>query len=228
MNNKNLSPAKEAFPRPAKRTDGSYIYERIPSQGGEGPAPGRQQMLYKKRPYDEKPVEHAVPSKVGKPGVPKQGGQTRAYSVNQVAPKGASMYQNKPRTLNIENIMFAGKIATLTRVAGGQKTVISWQDAPDDLFYRASPTTKKVIMTRYHVLDFHKDVSDQKAADSGSYQEGSKKTIPQDYVKCAREKVYVKWHEMWWGHNNTKYWYPGNSILCLYIYNNYNKYLLLE
>ena len=40
--------------------------------------------------------------------------------------------------------MIAGKIATLTRVAGGQKTVISWQDAPDDLFYRASPTTKKV------------------------------------------------------------------------------------
>lgn len=37
-----------------------------------------------------------------------------------------------------------GKIATLTRVAGGQKTVISWQDAPDDLFYRAGAKTKKV------------------------------------------------------------------------------------
>ena len=53
-------------------------------------------------------------------------GKGRGYSVNQVAPKGAR------------------KIATLTRVAGGQKTVISWQDAPDDLFYRASPQTKKV------------------------------------------------------------------------------------
>merc|ERR1712112_747275 len=73
LNNKNISPAKEAFPRPAKRTDGSYIYERVPNQGGEGPAPGRQQMLYKKRPYDEKPVEHAVPSKVGKAGASKQG-----------------------------------------------------------------------------------------------------------------------------------------------------------
>ena len=39
---------------------------------------------------------------------------------------------------------FAGKIATLTRVAGGQKTVISWQDAPDDLFYKAGAKTKKV------------------------------------------------------------------------------------
>merc|ERR1711936_956431 len=62
LDNKRLAPLKEAFPRPAKRSDGSYIYERIPSQGGEGPAPGRQQMLYKKRPYEEKPVEHAVPS----------------------------------------------------------------------------------------------------------------------------------------------------------------------
>lgn len=128
LDNKRAAPAKEAFPRPAKRTDGSYIYERIPNHGGEAPAPGRQQMLYKKRPYDEKPVEHAVPSKVGKAAGPSssgKSGQTRAYSVNQVTPKGAR------------------KIATLTRVAGGQKTVISWQDAPDDLFYRASPFTKK-------------------------------------------------------------------------------------
>merc|ERR1712059_211574 len=87
---------------------------------GEGPVSSRQQMLYKKRPYEEKVVESSSlhPSKVGK-------GQTRGYSVNQVAPKGTR------------------KIATLTRVAGGQKTVISWQDAPDDLFYRAGPATKK-------------------------------------------------------------------------------------
>merc|ERR1712126_296869 len=61
-----------------------------------------------------------VGSKVGK-----SGSQQRNYSVNQVAPKGTR------------------KIATLTRVAGGQKTVISWQDAPDDLFYRAGAKTKK-------------------------------------------------------------------------------------
>jgi len=79
-------------------------------------------MLYKKRPYEEKPVEAAPVKKTGgKVG----GGQHRAYSVNQVTPKGTR------------------KIATLTRVAGGQKTVISWQDAPDDLFYRAGAKTKK-------------------------------------------------------------------------------------
>ena len=56
--------------------------------------------------------------------VGRSGGQARAYSVNQVAPKG--------------------KVAMLTRVAGGQKTIITWQDAPDDLFYKASGQTKKV------------------------------------------------------------------------------------
>ena len=39
---------------------------------------------------------------------------------------------------------FLGKIATMTRMAGGQKTVISWQDAPDDLFFRATAAAKKV------------------------------------------------------------------------------------
>lgn len=39
----------------------------------------------------------------------------------------------------------------MTRMSGGQKTVISWQDAPDDLFFRSTPTAKKV---RHTYLDF--------------------------------------------------------------------------
>jgi len=124
------APDVEAFPRPSKRPDGSYIYEKVPSYAPEvaagsapPPAAGRQQMFYKKRAYEEKPVAEgpSAPAKLGRSG---GGTQTRTYSVNQVAPKG--------------------KIAMLTRVPGGQKTVISWQDAPDDLFYRASAQTKKM------------------------------------------------------------------------------------
>ena len=44
-------------------------------------------MLYKKRPYEDKPVE-VVGAKMGKT----VGGQQRSYSVNQVAPKGTSKY----------------------------------------------------------------------------------------------------------------------------------------
>jgi hypothetical protein len=85
-------------------------------------------MLYKKRPYDEKPADGGNSAGGGPSSKVGRSGQARSYSVNQVAPKG--------------------KVATLTRVgAGGQKTVVSWQDAPDDLFYRASPQTKKVRTT---------------------------------------------------------------------------------
>ena len=38
----------------------------------------------------------------------------------------------------------------MTKMSGGQKTVISWQDAPDDLFFRSTPTAKKVR----HGFDF--------------------------------------------------------------------------
>ena len=88
INNQNTPPEKEAFPKPEQRADGSYIYERIPSVGGEAGGGGaRHQMLYKKRAYEERPAQpgdtqQPVPSKVGKQ-------QSRAYSVNQVTPKGA-------------------------------------------------------------------------------------------------------------------------------------------
>ena len=37
-----------------------------------------------------------------------------------------------------------GRVATLTRIQGGQRHVISWMDAPDDVFYKATPNTKKL------------------------------------------------------------------------------------
>ena len=40
----------------------------------------------------------------------------------------------------------------MTRIAGGQKTVISWQDAPDDLFFRSSAASKKVIVEIINIL----------------------------------------------------------------------------
>jgi len=118
----------QSFPRPEKRPDGSYIYEKIPNSVPDQPPAGRQHMLYKKRAYEDKPAAPVVVDMDSDP-TPKQGRsgggtQTRTYSVNQVAPKG--------------------KIALLTRGPGGQKTVISWQDAPDDLFYRASTQTRKI------------------------------------------------------------------------------------
>lgn len=36
------------------------------------------------------------------------------------------------------------RVATLTRIHGGQRHVISWMDAPDDVFFKASGPIKKI------------------------------------------------------------------------------------
>lgn len=122
-------PEKEAYPRPAKRPDGSYIYDRLPSynafaanaSGAGGGAPGgaptnNSNVLYKKRAYDEKPPGDGVPQKL-------QRTDGRQHIPNVVPPKG--------------------RVATLTRIQGGQRHVISWMDAPDDVFYKATQSTKR-------------------------------------------------------------------------------------
>ena len=37
-----------------------------------------------------------------------------------------------------------GRVATLTRIQGGQRQVISWMDAPDDVYYKSTAVTKKL------------------------------------------------------------------------------------
>merc|ERR1719391_146468 len=46
-------PEKEAWPRPEKRSDGSYIYDRVPSYSYATNQAAN--FLYKKRSYEEKP-----------------------------------------------------------------------------------------------------------------------------------------------------------------------------
>ena len=45
-------PPKEFYPRPAKRDDGSYIYDKIPSSAEPTRPSQPHQMLYKKRAYE--------------------------------------------------------------------------------------------------------------------------------------------------------------------------------
>ena len=74
-------PATEMFPRPPKRPDGSYIYERIPptaqaiksvvlaSGVPSDRYTGPQSQLFKKRPYEDKPpVTIDVPAKLQRTG----------------------------------------------------------------------------------------------------------------------------------------------------------------
>jgi len=114
-------PAKEAYPRPQKRPDGSYIYDRVPPSAAAVSAAAvvttqPAQLLYKKRAYEERP-----PTTEGLPAMKMQRLDGRT---NIVPPKG--------------------RVATLTRIQGGQRQVISWMDAPDDVYYKATASTKKL------------------------------------------------------------------------------------
>jgi len=112
-------PAKEAFPRPEKRSDGSYIYERVLSVADRNAASAsavsgasaspHPQMLYKKRPYEEASPASTAPSHHGKVARPDR-----------------------------------SHLPSVRTVSGGRKQVISWMDAPDDLYFKASPSAKKV------------------------------------------------------------------------------------
>merc|ERR1712111_12759 len=74
------------------------------------------QLLYKKRTYeDNRPATEGLPAMK----MQRLDGRT-----NIVPPKG--------------------RVATLTRIQGGQRQVISWMDAPDDVYYKSTPVTKKL------------------------------------------------------------------------------------
>jgi len=55
-----------------------------------------------------------------------------AAAAAQVLPRHISQINGKP------------KIAHMTRTGSGRKQVISWMDAPDDLYFRATDTSRKV------------------------------------------------------------------------------------
>ena len=125
-------PEKEAFPRPTKRPDGSYVYERVPPSAAASHAAERfqtlptgssssasQQLLYKKRSYEE-----TKPSSSEQTATKLQRIDGRQHIPNVVPPKG--------------------RVATLTRVQGGHRQVISWMDAPDDVFFKATIQTKRL------------------------------------------------------------------------------------
>ena len=76
----------------------------------------------------------------------------------------------------------------MTRMSGGQKTVISWQDAPDDLFFRSTPTAKKVRHTLVIFIDTKLISSlfvDKETDDGIRYQADCEETLQENPVKSA-------------------------------------------
>ncbi|KAJ8975753.1 hypothetical protein NQ317_008108 [Molorchus minor] len=54
----------------------------------------------------------------------------------------AQMLPGQPLPRHIAQINGKPKIAHMTRTSSGRKQVISWMDAPDDVYFRATETSK--------------------------------------------------------------------------------------
>jgi metastasis-associated protein MTA len=135
-------PVKEAWPRPAKRPDGSYIYDRIPSVGGvvglsHSASSHHPQMLYKKRAYEDTTVHQSGSSTGHASGA--AGAGAGGGSGGGGGGGGAAKIQRTERNI----VPPKGRVATLTRIHGMQKQVGSWMDAPDDVYFKATAGAKK-------------------------------------------------------------------------------------
>ena len=71
----------------------------------------------------------------------------------------------------------------MTRMAGGQKTVISWQDAPDDLFFRATAAAKKVVISLEFSVFLFNFNADEETVDRGCCQTMCSQTLQKNPLK---------------------------------------------
>ncbi|XP_025834946.1 metastasis-associated protein MTA3 isoform X2 [Agrilus planipennis] len=161
-------PERVAFPRPPKAPDGSLLYERVPNKAdiekpigvtGAPPVGGvigitsaaaynNVMPSLKRQAYEElngidgttimgppakKFNKEPMPIVRGAPTDPYAAAMTAAMvSSGQVLPRQIAQINGKP------------KIAHMTRTGTGRKQVISWMDAPDDVYFRATEGSKKI------------------------------------------------------------------------------------
>ncbi|KAL1110311.1 hypothetical protein AAG570_007844 [Ranatra chinensis] len=120
---------KIVFPKPPKAPDGSLLYERIPNKPDVDKLSSNNISSLKRKPFDEVNGLDGVPS----------------YDV-VVPPKRVPQDLGGgpvgPRTV-INHLNGKTRVTTaVTRT--GRKQVISWMDAPDDVYFKSTEITKRV------------------------------------------------------------------------------------
>ncbi|XP_066996463.2 metastasis-associated protein MTA3 isoform X3 [Anabrus simplex] len=132
-------PERVSFPKPPKAPDGSLVYERVPSKpeaeklGMNNAAPA----LLKRRAYEE--VNGMDGLVVSQPGPPAKRIHKDVGSV-----RGAEGFSSMMGRSVINHLNGKAKIASMGRSGNSRKQVISWMDAPDDVYFRSTEGTKKM------------------------------------------------------------------------------------
>ncbi|XP_055903422.1 metastasis-associated protein MTA3 isoform X1 [Eupeodes corollae] len=131
-----------AFPKPPKAPDGSLLYERIPNKVIELDKDITiiPPTLIRKRPIEEMNgadvtiIQGPPPKRPNKDPMP-----SHCPSPEQFAAMMAASGQPLAR----HHLNGKPKITQMSRTGSGRKQVISWMDAPDDVYFRATDTSKK-------------------------------------------------------------------------------------
>lgn len=155
-------PDRVSFPRPPKAPDGSLLYERVPNKSEVDrltitppqpqPSMQSQQTILKRTrpPFDEINGSDGIALSAGLPGGPPA---KRAHHSQQLHPKH-TLEHATPAVLPLAPPL-NGRAAhphtlphgpPLSR-SNARKQVISWMDAPDDVYFRASDQTKRLRRT---------------------------------------------------------------------------------
>ncbi|CAH0552229.1 unnamed protein product [Brassicogethes aeneus] len=164
-------PDREAFPKPPKAPDGSLMYERVPNKPEAERIPlNNMSPSLKRKAFDEMngldsfysdldwddggAIAAPPPSKriTKEPMQVHRGEQYHAMMAaaagvaQPAAPAGAGGGAGPPHAMprHIAQINGKPRIAHMTRTGSGRKQVISWMDAPDDVYFRATERSKKV------------------------------------------------------------------------------------
>ncbi|EEB12332.1 conserved hypothetical protein [Pediculus humanus corporis] len=152
---KNLIPKSLCimFPKPPKGPDGSLLYERVPNKPEAEKTPLNSiSPCLKRRAYDENGLEGLV---VPQPGPPAKRPNKEVAAIRAAAAVAAAVATESPNVTSIQggvprtvvnqlNGQSRPKVATMTRTGTGRKGVISWMDAPDDVYFRSTVNSRKM------------------------------------------------------------------------------------
>ncbi|PNF30084.1 Metastasis-associated protein MTA1, partial [Cryptotermes secundus] len=141
---KDMMPKPEhvSFPKPPKAPDGTLLYERVPNkpEAEKAAMNNISPSLLKRRAYEEvNDLDWDEGIVVPQPGPPAKRPNKEVGPV-----RGTEAFSPMMGRSVINHLNGKAKIATMTRSGSGRKQVISWMDAPDDVYFRSTDGTKKM------------------------------------------------------------------------------------
>ncbi|XP_017044150.1 metastasis-associated protein MTA3 isoform X3 [Drosophila ficusphila] len=145
-------PAVVSFPKPPKAADGSLVYDRVPNKSPDVVAvpaekeltiiPTQATSTIRKRVHEEQQLNGTEVTIVPSGPPAKRPNKDPMPSHCPSPEQFAAMMAASGQPLSRHHLNGKQKIAQMARGGNGRKQVISWMDAPDDVYFRANETHK--------------------------------------------------------------------------------------